>query len=219
MSRFQEKCIDSVLKRLAPGYYRERLELTRDLKRDFLTQSGWIKSMETRSAVDAEGNPTPWLAFPFIHFLKTRLKPEFEVFEYGSGNSTLFWINQGNKCTSVEDDKNWYEYCKEKTGNRARMIYKDTEESYANSIKEFGNFDIVLVDGSYRVKCASVAKECLSERGVLIVDNTDIHTGGEAKDHLIKNGFRCLSFKGLGAICDVETETSVFYRPNNIFEI
>jgi hypothetical protein len=45
-----------------------------------------------------------------IDFIIKRLPNINNVFEYGSGNSTLFWAGQGKRVVSVEHDENYYNY-------------------------------------------------------------------------------------------------------------
>ena len=49
----------------------------------------------------------PWITFPSISFLNDYLKEEMKVFEYGTGGSTLFFLDRGASVTSVEHDADW----------------------------------------------------------------------------------------------------------------
>lgn len=50
----------------------------------------------------------PWMTFSAIEFLKSEIKKNMRVFEYGSGGSTLFFANLGCEVHSVEHDAAWY---------------------------------------------------------------------------------------------------------------
>jgi hypothetical protein len=50
----------------------------------------------------------PWLVFDAVDFLKACDLCGKQVFEYGSGGSTLFWITRGATVVSVEHDPIWY---------------------------------------------------------------------------------------------------------------
>jgi hypothetical protein len=50
----------------------------------------------------------PWLVFSSIRFLKKWLKKDMQVFEYGSGGSTLFFAENTSGIVSVEHDKSWF---------------------------------------------------------------------------------------------------------------
>ena len=50
----------------------------------------------------------PWFSFGAIDFIEHHIKPEMNVFEYGSGGSTLFWSDRVKKIVSVEHEGEWY---------------------------------------------------------------------------------------------------------------
>lgn len=50
----------------------------------------------------------PWLVFDAIDYLSSMPLKDKRVFEYGSGGSTLFWLNNGAECVSVEHNPDWY---------------------------------------------------------------------------------------------------------------
>jgi len=52
----------------------------------------------------------PWLNFAAIDFIKNFLenKKNLQVFEYGSGGSTLFFLKKGYSVVSIEHCKEWY---------------------------------------------------------------------------------------------------------------
>jgi predicted O-methyltransferase YrrM len=49
----------------------------------------------------------PWITFCAIEFLETILDPDMQVFEYGSGGSTLFFARRVKKVVAVEHDPTW----------------------------------------------------------------------------------------------------------------
>jgi predicted O-methyltransferase YrrM len=51
----------------------------------------------------------PWIPFECLDYLKTLLRPEFRVFEYGSGGSTFFFAARTRNVVSVEHNPEWYE--------------------------------------------------------------------------------------------------------------
>jgi hypothetical protein len=53
-------------------------------------------------------NPQPWLVFDAIDYLSEIDMRGWQIFEYGSGGSTLYWLGQGACVTSVEHDATWY---------------------------------------------------------------------------------------------------------------
>jgi hypothetical protein len=71
-------------------------------------QDGWFRSFEEGAAVDRDGKPLPWYTYPAIEFLQARVRPEMVIFEYGCGNSTLWWAKRVAEVVSVEHDGEWY---------------------------------------------------------------------------------------------------------------
>ena len=65
----------------------------------------WLNSLRKDSLLKYR---QPWLVFDAIDFLNTLPLKGKKVFEYGSGGSTLFWLNRGSECISIEHDPAWY---------------------------------------------------------------------------------------------------------------
>jgi len=73
----------------------------------YLGMRGWGRSIIERASVDLEG-PVPWYTYPAISELN-RITPEnATVFEFGSGNSTLWWRAHAKHVVSVEHDPLWF---------------------------------------------------------------------------------------------------------------
>lgn len=60
------------------------------------------------SSVAALSDHAPWITFEARGFVETILKPEFAVFEYGSGGSTLFYSKRVKQVVTVEHDLDWH---------------------------------------------------------------------------------------------------------------
>ncbi|MCE6992725.1 FkbM family methyltransferase [Dyadobacter sp. CY323] len=185
-----------------------------------LKQYGWFKTFTSGQSIDAAGNPIPWYTYSFIFFLEPRLKPHFKVFEYGSGNSTRWYGARVNDITAVEHDKDWIEKISQKLPKNAKMLSRTLDETYIQAINtDEILYNIVVVDGRKRVKCASYAVDFLMPDGVLILDNSEREWYQPAKDLLEARGFKRLDFKGMGPIISYEFCSSVFYRENNCLGI
>jgi len=65
----------------------------------------WVASFKPGYMPDAA---LPWLSYDAIEFLAARVARGWRVFEYGSGGSTLFWLERGAEVVSVEHDPQWY---------------------------------------------------------------------------------------------------------------
>lgn len=50
----------------------------------------------------------PWMNFEIVSFLKKKLNKEMNVFEFGSGYSTIFFALRAGKIVSLEHNSTWY---------------------------------------------------------------------------------------------------------------
>lgn len=200
-----------------------RLILGVYLLASYFRQEGWINSLRQMLPVDAIGNAIPWWTYSSIHFLEKRIKSDFLVFEYGSGNSTLWFSQRVSKIISTEHDHAWYDSIKKKFDLVPQIEYLHREESdrkYSMEILNYvDQFDIIVIDGVDRVACAMNALQALKNDGVIIWDNTDRSIYQEGFDFLESKGFKRIDFWGLGPINSYASCTSVLYRQNNCLKI
>lgn len=134
---------------------------------------------------------SPWFAQNAIPFIESLLKPQFVVFEWGSGRSTVWFAKKTKHVTSVEARESWFNDVKkiiqeqnlaEKVDLRLARIssehdYDEKEvENYASQIDEFPNkhFDVVIVDGHARIDCLVHAVKKVKPRGFLVLDNSEL---------------------------------------------
>lgn len=66
----------------------------------------WLRTQSKNTNAFSEG--VPWITFEARDFLKRILKPEWSVFEYGSGGSTIFLSKRARQVVSVEHDAGWF---------------------------------------------------------------------------------------------------------------
>jgi hypothetical protein len=187
-----------------------------------LQELGWFRSYRERIPVNADGEPIPWFTYPAITFLEARIAPEMRVFEYGSGFSTLWWSKRVTQVVSCEGDKEWHTRMNENTPDNVEVFYVDPEDgdAYARSCGRFEkHFDIALIDGADRNRCAIHVLDALKDDGVIIWDNSDRDKYQDGYDHLVANGFKRIDFRGFGPINAYLWGTSIFYRPGNCLGI
>lgn len=193
------------------------------LRRSSLHQLGWFKSAWKMSSIDEAGNPVPWLNYPAIYFIKGKkeLFKKLSVWEFGSGNSTIWWSANSARVTSVEYDKKWLEQISGQIKNKnTQFVFNELNEDYPKTIlKSKKKYDVIVVDGRMRVECATNALKCLTKGGVIIWDNTDRDRYKKGIELIKKNGFRSIDFYGPAPIDNYLTQTSIYYRANNVLEI
>ena len=188
----------------------------------YLDSIGWFKAFDNQQAVDGNGSPIPWVTYSFIDFIKPRLTKDLTIFEYGSGNSTLFYAQHVKNVVSVEHDEAWYQkIVKEKASNAEMIFCKLTPDGEyckkAASLAE--KFDIIIVDGRDRVNCCKYGIAALTEKGVIVLDDSERESYQQARIFLKNQGFRELSFSGISPGLFYEKATSVFYKADNCLAI
>lgn len=188
----------------------------------YLSETGWINSAVQREVMDREGNALPWMTYPFIHFLEGRLDKDFHIFEYGSGQSTLYFAKRVQKVISVEHDMDWYNAIKEVLPQNVSVHHKELVYGgeYARFILSTDQkFDLVIIDGRDRVNCCYASMNALKDKGVIILDNADRKAYGKGIQFLKDKGFRQLDFCGMAPKSPQMSCTAVFYRADNCLNI
>jgi hypothetical protein len=187
-----------------------------------LKDSGWLRSFDQGEPVDADGRPVPWLVYPVLDFLAPRLRADMSVFEYGSGNSTLWWAARVREVVSCEHDREWYERIRARAPANVTLHHVPLEYGgdYCRRVAGFsGAFDIVVVDGRDRVRCALNSVVALKPGGIILWDDSFRPEYQEGYDALARLGFRKLPFIGLAPVINQCSETGIFYRPDNCLGI
>jgi hypothetical protein len=163
------------------------------------------------------GRPIPWYTYPAIEYLSHVDFSDLRVLEYGSGNSSLWWMERCQELISIENDQEWYEKIKS-TGCRGLnfdYILETSEEAYVHQEK-LSAANIVIIDGVYRSKCANAFIAACQDKScglaMLIFDNSDWYpkTIKTLHDAL---AWVQVDFHGFGPINSYTWTTSVFINP------
>ena len=188
----------------------------------YLDEVGWFNAFDSRSPVDQDNNPIPWVTHSFIDFIKGRLKTQHTVFEFGSGNSTYFYAKYAGLVVSVEHDKEWYDKIVNTKPENAELIFCELvrDGDYCRMpIKLKETFDIIIVDGRDRVNCCKQAVKAVSEKGVIVLDDSERDFYKEGINYLVNSGFKELALTGISPGLFYRKATSVFYKPDNCLGI
>ena len=188
----------------------------------YLATIGWFTAFDSHQAVDANNQPIPWVTYSFIDFIKDKLNKNLTIFEYGSGNSTLFYAKRAKRVVSVEHDKAWYNKIINEKATNAEIIFVELKPDgeYSRKAKLLNEkFDIIIVDGRDRINCCKHSVEALSENGVLILDDSERENYEGARTFLKTQGFKELSFSGISPGLFYNKATSVFYKADNCLDI
>lgn len=188
----------------------------------YLNEIGWVNSVVKNAIIDKTGDPLPWVTYPFIQFIENRLQPTFNIFEYGSGNSTLYYSKKVAHVDSVENDKGWYEQVKNNMPANVTLFYSELSSggdycNYANITQK--TYDLIIIDGRDRVNCCKQNISALANTGMIVLDDTERMEYKEGIDFLLNNGFKKLDFWGIAPNVNYLKCTSLFYKPGNCLDI
>jgi len=138
---------------------------------------GFVRSAREGRCVDVNGRPIPWYTYAAVWYLRQLDFSDKDVFEFGSGQSTLFWAERARRVVSVEDDETWYHIVRQKLAANCELVLETDLSAYADTLHRYGNFDVIVVDGAARghtrLKCARNAVQHLRAGGMIVLDNSD----------------------------------------------
>lgn len=143
-----------------------------------------------RSPLDLQ---LPWFSYGAIDFLERTLQPAQEVFEFGSGGSSVFFARRVKSVHSVENDAAWHG----SVTARARQLglanlrcelhaFGDAEAARYQELPYFRalegrRFDVIIVDGfcgfttgpygALRPHCFRLALQAVRPGGMIVVDD------------------------------------------------
>jgi hypothetical protein len=169
----------------------------------------------------------PWWPANAIRAVGERLPPGAQVFEYGSGSSTLWLAAQGAIVTSVEHHKGWHDTVAAsmpptvtlllRQPGLAGSISSGTEtgafDEYVGVITTFpdDSFELVVVDGRARVDCGLRAMVKVAPGGMLLLDDSNRRRYRPLRDALsawVRADFRGLKPQNVGV-----AQTTIWTRP------
>ena len=193
-------------------------------EKSYLKNKGYFKSFKLRIPVDAKNQPVPWMNYPFVDFISNRLNKSLEVFEYGSGFSTLYFQNIVKSIKSVENKKDWFDEISKKAGKNVEIIYHGPEqkEAYAKSININSSnqrYDLIIVDDIDRLGCVKQAVNYLKTTGVILLDDSHRTSYLPIFNFMKEAGFKEITIGGLKPGSLDLNKSTIFYRPDNILNI
>ncbi|MEC9022406.1 MAG: SAM-dependent methyltransferase [Pseudomonadota bacterium] len=184
-----------------------------DKKIQILEKFGHQKSNEAFSPIDNKGNPVPWFTYPAFEFLENLDFSSKTIFEWGSGNSTLYWSKRCKEIISIDDKEEWTDLVKGAANVTAMNI---SGEDYPTQILNYDDLDVIIVDGIKRLECSKYAIKKIKRGGMIILDNSDWYVG--ACDQLAAaDDFIQVDFSGFGPINNYCWSTTLFMHRNFSF--
>ena len=181
--------------------------------RGYLFEMGWFESFRAKQAIGRDGKPIPWITYPCLSFLEERLESSMNAFEYGCGNSTLWWASRVQRVVSCEHDQSWYAEVKKALPSNVELhhIPLERDGAYSRLVAKFHReFDVIFIDGRDRVNCIKQSLGALRPNGVVILDNSDVSEYSEGLQFLLSNNYKFLHFRGPGPINSTVWRTTIF---------
>jgi hypothetical protein len=200
----------------------------------------WIRSQRAGWPIRSR---RPWITFSAAEFLDdwTASAPDqFSVFEYGSGGSTLYWLDRGARVVSIEHDAHWYAQMQRllpaHSGVDYRLVPPQSEErahfdrsdprlghsddpayaqstfiGYASQIDAYPDLSFDIVLVDGRARPTCLAHAIPKARHLIVLDNAD-RSYYLARTQRLLAGFEHQMFIGLCPGVPEPTRTDVFRR-------
>lgn len=173
---------------------------------------GFVASTDISEPRDANGNWIPLFTYPCIEYLRQFDLRQMRVFEWGSGASTLYWMQRAKSVTSIENNPQWFEAMSRMKNERVRLLLDDTDQFPFRIREGTEKFDVIVIDSyGYRYDCAVEATSRLASGGMVILDNSDWHPA--TAEMLKKSGLIQVDFSGFKVTeCHASTTSLFLHR-------
>ena len=79
--------------------------------------------------------------------------------------------------------------------------------------------DVIIVDGLHRIDCLKVGVEKLSDKGVIVLDDSERNEYKAGIDFVLQKEFKSLDFWGIAPTVLFKKCTTVFYKSTNCLKI
>jgi predicted O-methyltransferase YrrM len=158
------------------------------------------------------------MTYPAIAFLENRDFRERRVLEWGSGQSTFWWAVRAQHVVSYESDTEWFESVRRRAPANVlvRLVSNDLHDLPADFAGQ--RFDVVVVDGLDRLRCAEKSLDLLVDDGVLVLDDAEQPWSVDSNGHypiielMRSHNFQRVDFFGFAPAVIRRHCTSLFFR-------
>ncbi|CAM8388951.1 hypothetical protein MCEET85_00874 [Candidatus Methylopumilus planktonicus] len=172
-----------------------------------------LGSMKKWSCLDKNNNPIPWYTYPTIEYLENLDFSDKNIFEYGSGNSSLWWVQRCKKIISIESDKKWFKYIQKIKNSNLDYRFSNNKKNYIYQ-SDIAGSHVIIIDGLWRSECADFVITSINSNKInpnmLIFDNSDWYPKTISKLNKRLKHYVQVDFSGFGPINGYTWTTSVF---------
>lgn len=168
-----------------------------------------MQSVYDHKITDEHNQPIPWFNYPSIEFIRQFDLKSKTVFEWGSGNSSLFFADRCKSILSIESDAQWYNFVK--TNLRPNQTVKLITDSNQYAAAMTQPYDIVIIDGNIRRECINRSMDLLRKAELIILDNANWYAESCGKLREIPE-FMQIDFFGMAPLIEYATTTTLFIK-------
>lgn len=184
----------------------------------YLAHVGWLESQRIGLPVDRSCAPIPGLTYPALAFLENRGVTGLNVFEVTENLSPIWWSARAGLLISAVCGEDVFRYVADMLGNMpvAQLIQVSGSGDLPGIVAAFpGLFDLAVLDlMALDGQSLPAFMECLSPRGVVVLNHADFPGGSGLARQLLKT-MRRIDFEGLRPCSHATGCTSIFYREGN----
>jgi hypothetical protein len=183
----------------------------------------------------------PWVVFGAKEYLSRLIKRGCNVFEYGMGGSTLFFLDSGCHLISVEHDSEWGQRLSLLIGNiqcwspviikPKKLLKPDANSEYRSSFPGYedsdfedyvryicmqpdDSLDIVMIDGRARSSALAIAVPKVAPSGVIVLDNAERDRYADDVNKILAQGWHEKRLFGPGPYVRNEYwDTTFLFKP------
>lgn len=210
------KWCDYYLKKILPNFISSgfrRISSALITPFHFSFNTGHFRSSLLKKPIGKNGIPIPWYTYSLISYLEEMDFKSCTILEIGAGNSSYWWAKRAEQVISLESDRLWYDKLIKDNKFDNLVFNFVTNPSSANLIDEFEHlknrkYDIVILDGMDRLNLMSTCLDLLSDKGILIADDTDRYDYSES---LKGSGINRIDFHGYSPSVILPKTSSIFF--------
>jgi len=118
----------------------------------------------------------PWMADCEIEIMDSLFQAQRpkRVLEWGAGGSTLYWPQQYDfieEWVAIEHDEVFAEAVRVQAAGKVE-VFDFLPPQYWQWAEHLGQYDMIIVDGRYRVDCLEVARDLLAAGGIVVLHDS-----------------------------------------------
>ena len=164
----------------------------------------------------------PWIVPETVSWLEKNMREEWQVFEFGSGWSTIWYAKHCRHIVSVEDNAGWNQVVEGRVkdqGVKNCELRLASLNDFISIISSFPNdyFDLIIIDSSeeqknLRIEALEASMSKVRPGGYILLDDSD-RPQNTVLPHSLDD-WGVLRFVGIKPFPLMAIETSIFQRPS-----